>query len=155
MLLRKMLMTVLFFSVLTGCATKDDDYNGAQVIISYDEITEEVADTDGWEVTSFIDGGDDESDSFDGYVFDFNDDGTVIATKGNTEVTGEWAITSGSTDGTDTYAPVVFNLAFNTPDVFTDLTGEWYLVTYSETQITLAQDNEGNSEDDYLTFKNN
>ncbi len=89
-----------------------------------------------------------------GFVFNFNLDGSLIATDGNTALSGAWSITV-SDNGTDDLGDddVDFNILFASPVKFEKLTDDWEIKTYSANKIELIDVSGGNGGTDFLTFE--
>ncbi|MCB0457968.1 MAG: hypothetical protein KDC91_09510 [Flavobacteriaceae bacterium] len=115
-----------------------------------------------WRITSFIDSGQDETSDFNGYIFTFNENGTVTATKGATTISGTWSVSddssnSSSDDDGNSTDDDDFNLFFSvSPDSdFEDLNDDWDFISVSSTKMELIDISGGNGGTDYLTFQKN
>jgi hypothetical protein len=97
-----------------------------------------------WQVTKFVDDEKDETDHFNGYVFQFNSDGTVTATRGSNVIKGKWSTTS---DGSKTK----LNLDFGA-SAFEELNSDWIIKSGSTSSIQLEHVSGGNGSIDYLNF---
>jgi len=130
----KLTAAVISFLALTVSCTRSLD-NPNNVVV------------DGtWRVTLFTDSGNDETSDFSGYTFSFNSNGTVTATKSGTSQDGTWSTSSGK-----------FNIDLG-PKVDTnkplgELTDDWKIISSSNTEIKLTDDNAASSE--FLTFTKN
>ncbi len=110
-----------------------------------------------WEITYFYDSGHEETGNFSGYSFNFNEDGTLVAVNGNTEVTGTWSVFEiddlpSDDDGSMTENVNKLSLFFVTPDEFLDLNKEWDIIYITENHIEVSHENGGNDQINYLTF---
>ncbi|MBV1924297.1 MAG: hypothetical protein KUG68_09760 [Flavobacteriaceae bacterium] len=146
---------------VTSCSSDDDTTtnttdNTAEIIQTTNTVT-----TGDWMITSFIDSGDDETSNFSGYTFAFNSNGALVATKGATTVNGTWSITDDDDDSSDDDSDgdssndIDFNIAFNAPDDFTELTEDWDIVSRTDTRIVLIHVSGGNGGTDNLVFEKN
>lgn len=87
----------------------------------------------------------DETDFYQGFVFDFNSDETVIAVRNSLAIDGDWDI-----DTQATYQNLSLNFDGSELD---DIETEWKVVEYSNTSIRLKKQHSNST--DYLTFKKN
>ena len=98
-----------------------------------------------WKVTSFIDSGNDETNHYSNYEFQFNSDGTVTAIKTGSTVNGTWS--NGNDD-----SQLKLYLTFSTTP-FDELNDDWHITSQSDSQIKLEDVSGGNGGTDYLTFQ--
>jgi hypothetical protein len=132
-----------FFIVLASSCNKDDNSLTEQK----NTVTTNVQQGN-WRITYFNDSGNDETSYFNGYVFQFNTNTTVVATKTGSTVNGTWNI--GNDDST-----VKFILDFGSTVKFEDLNDDWHVIEQSATLIKLEDVSGGNGGTDYLTFEKN
>jgi hypothetical protein len=152
-----MLLMMSFSLMSSTCSSSDDDGmnpNDNSVIIA--DVTATVQ-TGTWRITSFIDSGNNETSNFSGYSFTFNGNGALVADNGNSTVTGTWSITDddNSNDDSSNSDDIDFNIAFSSPDDFTELTEDWHIVSRTSTKIDLIHVSGGNGGTDTLTFEMN
>ena len=113
-----------------------------------------IAQSSTWQITSFIDSGNDETNHFSGYSFTFNNNGTITASNGTQTYTGTWSVTN-SNSNDDNSNDIHFNIRFTTPTTFDDdLTEDWNIVSKSNSKIELIHISGGNGGTDTLTFEN-
>lgn len=146
----------LMLVVLYSC-DKDDDStsnNDAQLIMEIqDNATEGL-----WQVTSYVDSGDNETSDYNGYTFNFAENGVLTATKGEEVVSGTWSVSSSDDDGSDDDGndndDIDFNIFFNVNEssVFDDLSDDWDVTNASSTQISLFDVSGGDGSTDLLVF---
>ena len=98
-----------------------------------------------WKVTSFIDSGNDETNHYSNYEFQFNSDETVIAIKTGSTVNGTWS------NGNDDSQQKLYLTFRTTP--FDELNEDWQITSQSTSQIKLEDVSGGNGGTDYLTFE--
>lgn len=114
--------------------------------------------TDGtWIVSSYIDDSNDETSDFATFRFNFNEDGVLNATdllsSSSTPYTGSWSITdSNSNDDDDSLDDLDFNINFAMSNKLDDLSDDWDIVSYTDTEIKLIDVSGGGGGTDYLTF---
>lgn len=153
--MKKGLVMLLMLIGMIACDDNEDDINPA----TQAQITEvkSIASEGQWVVTYFWDSDKDETASFTGYSFVFASNGSLIATKSATSITGQWSITADDDDDDidDDYDDVDFNIAFATPADFEELTEDWHIVSISNTKMELTHVSGGNGGTDFLTFERN
>lgn len=150
---------LLMFSLAmmsTSCSNDDDSSsNNSQQIA---EI-ESIAQSGDWRITNFVDSGQNETADFNGYDFNFNSDGSLVASNGTTALTGSWSVKDddSSNDDSNDDDDIDFNIFFLVPDSndFEDLNDDWDIVSTSSTRIELIDISGGNGGTDFLTFEKN
>ena len=153
--MKKGIVMLLMVTGMIACDDNGDDVNPTtQAQIS--EV-KSIAAEGQWTVTYFWDSDKDETASFSGYSFVFAADGSLIATKSATSISGQWSITGDDDDddSDDDDYDVDFNIAFSTPADFEELTEDWHIVSISDTKIELTHVSGGNGGTDFLTFERN
>jgi hypothetical protein len=135
-------------------ACSGDDANNSNNV----DLTQARSDVQAgkWRVSNFVDSGQNETADFNGYEFDFRQDGTVEATNGTKTYNGTWSITDSSSSGDDSPdSDADFNLFFPVPadDDFEDLNDDWDIVTISNSLIDLIDISGGNGGTDILVFQ--
>jgi hypothetical protein len=114
--------------------------------------------TDGtWVVSSYIDDGDDETLDFASFRLNFKEDGVLNATdllsSSSTPYSGSWSITdSNSNDDDDSLDDLDFNINFAVSNKLDDLSDDWDIISYTETEIKLMDVSGGGGGTDYLTL---
>jgi hypothetical protein len=101
-----------------------------------------------WRVASFVDNGQDETNSFSGYSFRFESNGVVNATGGTQVVTGSWGA------GIDDSQSKLF-LVFSSNITFQDLTHDWHVLQSTATRVQLEDVSGGGSGTESLVFERN
>lgn len=145
-------LTFLFMAttlILASCAS-EESVTEIATDIDVTEVTE-IMSSDNWYISSFIDSDQDETNDFTGYEFAFTEDGTVVAIKGTTSITGTWSVNHSNDD--DSPSDPDFNLFFAGSDLFEDLNDDWDIINYTPVKIELINVSGGNGGTDYLTFK--
>lgn len=97
-----------------------------------------------WKISSFKENTQDVTDHFTGYVFAFNTDNTVTATRADDIVKGSWSTT---TDDSKTKMNISFPSA-----PFNELNEDWVITNGNASTIELKHESGGNGGIDYLTF---
>jgi hypothetical protein len=114
--------------------------------------------TDGtWIVSSYIDDGDDETADFTTFRFTFLESGVLNATdllsSNSNPYAGSWSITdSNSNDDDDSLNDLDFNINFSVNNKLDDLSDDWDIISYTDTEIKLIDVSGGNGGTDYLTL---
>lgn len=135
--------------VLSSCSSNEDSNSNEKEI---NEV-KAIAQSNTWQITSFIDSGNDETNHFSGYSFTFNNDGSITASNGSQTHTGSWSVTN-SNSNDDSPNDIHFNILFITPTTFDDdLTEDWNIVSKNNTKIELIHISGGNGGTDTLTFE--
>ncbi|MEN9969094.1 MAG: hypothetical protein RIR94_1288 [Bacteroidota bacterium] len=112
--------------------------------------------TDGtWVVSSYIDSGDDETNDFSTFRLNFLEDGvlngTDLLSSNSNPFTGSWSITD-SNSNDDSLDDLDFNINFNVGNKLDDLSDDWDIISYTDTEIKLIDVSGGNGGTDYLTL---
>tara|TARA_R100000306_G_scaffold26764_1_gene30444 strand:- start:12663 stop:13157 length:495 start_codon:yes stop_codon:yes gene_type:complete len=157
MKITSILTIIMYVVTVASCSGDDNNDDNNQNDTSANQTTE-IAQTGTWRITQFIDSGDDETSDFNGFVFTFNSDGTVIANRDELSVSGTWSVndSSNSSDDDDGSSnDIDFNLFFDVPETndFEDLNDDWDLVSASNSKIELIDVSGGNGGTDNLIFE--
>ncbi len=151
-LILKGILVIFIYTGLAMSCEKDDD-NISQQNSSVSEI-KDVAESGNWKITYFFDSDQNETDHFVGYVFTFNENGSLRAVNGSTTITGTWSVTdSNSSDDDGGSSDVDFNIFFATPSDFEDLSDDWEIIFINNSVIELTDVSGGNGGTDFLTFE--
>ena len=113
--------------------------------------------TDGtWIVSSYLDDGDDETADFSTFRLIFLESGVLNAmdllSSNSNPYAGSWSITDSNSNDDDNLADLDFNINFNVSNKLDDLSDDWDIVSYSDTEIKLIDVSGGNGGTDYLTL---
>ena len=101
-----------------------------------------------WRVTYFMDSGNNETNHFTGYTFQFNNDGSLSAVSSNHSLSGSWS------DGNDdSQSKLIINFGNNPP--FDDLNEDWHVTMLTSSTIKLEHISGGNGGTDLLHFEKN
>lgn len=148
--MKNALYLLIVVAAIVGC--DDDDSKSSQ----NEKVAnlKNIASSGSWRVTHFVDSDEDETDNFDGYVFQFTLSGVLTATNGSTVRTGAWSITDdGSNDDSNDYDDIDFNISFTSPSDFEELSEDWEIVSIDNSEIQLVHVSGGNGGTDLLTFE--
>ena len=108
------------------------------------EVFSEVFVNGTWKISSFIDGDEDETSEYNGYVFTFSSDGTSIAAANATTFNGNWAYYT-----EDNLSKVTLSYFGGTLD---ELEEDWQVIEFNSSFIKLRHISGGNGNTHYLTF---
>ena len=131
-------ISILALLMIVASCKKDDNSSSTSSINSTIQQGK-------WKVTSFIDSGNDETNHYSNYEFQFNSDGTVTAIKTGSIVNGTWS------NGSDDSQQKLYLIFSTTP--FDELNDDWHITSQSASQIKLEDVSGGNGGTDYLTFE--
>lgn len=112
--------------------------------------------TDGtWIISSYIDDGDDETNDFSTFRLNFLTggvlNGTDLLSSSSTPYAGTWSITD-SNSNDDSLDDLDFNMNFNVGNKLDDLSDDWDIISYTDTEIKLIDVSGGGGGTDYLTL---
>ncbi|MDP4261595.1 MAG: hypothetical protein Q8941_03590 [Bacteroidota bacterium] len=106
-----------------------------------------VASSGTWQVSLFINSGQDETAGFSGYSFTFNSNGALITLKNGVSKNGTWNVNGSNQFNIDLGPKDNTNLPFG------GLTHDWKILSVANTEIRLGDDNISSNE--FLTFSKN
>jgi len=101
-----------------------------------------------WKITNFNEKGQDHTNYFSGYSFDFQNGGVVKATSGASEISGTWGIRKDS-------GKTKLDLDFGNIPKFEELNEDWEIISQSSTKMDLKDVSGGDGGISYLTFERN
>jgi hypothetical protein len=140
----------LIILIFIAMACGDDDN------VNTNSKTEEVKDiaTKGrWRISYFFDTDKDETDNFNGYVFQFSPGGALTASNGSNSHSGSWSVTDeDSTDDSNDYEDIDFNISFAASPDFAELSEDWEILSVTNLKIELRHVSGGGGGTDLLTF---
>lgn len=141
----KKITFALFAVVLLFSSCKKD--NAVSV-----KNTENTISKGSWKATTFIEDGTNELTHLSGYVFTFEDNGTVKAVKSGVTTTGTWSV--GEESGDDSDSNIHLNINFTT-DPLTEISDDWHVMSVTSSKIELEDVSGGNGGTDELTLEKN
>lgn len=112
--------------------------------------------TDGtWIISSYIDSGNDETNDFSTFRLNFLTGGVLngadLLSSSSTPYAGTWSITD-SNSNDDSLDDLDFNINFNVGNKLDDLSDDWDIISYTDTEIKLIDVSGGGGGTDYLTL---
>lgn len=109
-----------------------------------------------WIVSSYIDDGDDETADFTTFRLDFLDDGilngTDLLSSNSNPYVGSWSVTDSNSNDDDSLEDLDFNINFAVGNKLDDLSDDWDIISYTDTEIKLIDVSGGGGGTDYLTL---
>lgn len=141
----KKITFALFAVVLLFSSCKKD--NAVSV-----KNTENTISKGSWKATTFIEDDTNELTHLSGYVFTFEDNGTVKAVKSGVTTTGTWSV--GEESGDDSNSNIHLNINFTT-DPLTEISDDWHVMSVTSSKIELEDVSGGNGGTDELTLEKN
>lgn len=144
--MKTILLTIGLLALATSCSKWQDNQK---------QITK--ISTDGtWVVSSYIDNGDDETADFTTFRLTFLESGVLNATdllsSNSNPYAGSWSITDSNSNDDDNLADLDFNINFNVSNKLDDLSDDWDIISYTDTEIKLIDVSGGGGGTDYLTL---
>ena len=124
-------MMLLFSPAILTLTSCDDDDDGISATVIEDNLEDGT-----WRITNYSDSGDNETDHFNNFIFNFDDTGVVTASNGNIIYPGTWSITDNDDDD-NSLEDLDFHLTFVVPEDFAELTQEWEITSQSSTRVEL------------------
>jgi hypothetical protein len=101
-----------------------------------------------WIITNFNEDGQDHTNYFSGYSFDFRDAGVVKASSGTNVISGIWIIRKDS-------GKTKLDLNFGNIPKFEELNEDWEIVSQNSTKMDLKDVSGGDGDISFLTFQKN
>jgi hypothetical protein len=149
---RKILAMLVMAFATAAC---DDNDNNKRDSRAKQAEVEKTAGAGQWRITSFMEDGVDETQDFNGYIFEFDSGSVLTATNGSNNLVGTWTVTGDDSgdDDMDELDDLDFNIAFTNPSAFQELSEDWEIVSVSNTKIELRHTSGGNGDTDLLTFE--
>ncbi|MCB0466291.1 MAG: hypothetical protein KDC78_11570 [Aequorivita sp.] len=145
-------IAIFIYIVAISACSKDDNNSSQQNNTVTQTVT--TAQSGSWKITYFFDSDHEETGHFTGYVFTFNANGSLVAVKGSSTITGTWSVTDGSSSDDDGGSgDTDFNIFFASPPDFEDLSDDWDIISVSDSKIELTDVSGGNGGTDFLTFQ--
>ncbi len=146
------LFLAAFIVIAAAC---NDDSVSPDIQTQIDEM-ESIAASGDWIITYYFDDKDETAD-YAGYSFKFNENGSIIASNGTTQVSGTWSVTrdDDSNDDNPDEGDIDFNISFLSPDKFAELSDDWDIKSRTSSKIELIDISGGDGSTDLLTFERN
>ena len=105
-----------------------------------------------WIVSFYYDSGKDETYHYNGYSFTFSADGLLSASSSTGDFSGNWHIGDHSSDDDNSSNRLVISITGNKQ--MDDLTDDWVILSLSDTEISLKDDNPSSMEELKFSRKN-
>lgn len=144
----KTFLIICLFVLVPAISCSEDDDNS----VTNQSNIENKVQKGTWQISKFIDSGDDETENFEGYSFTFNSNNILVATNGTNTYNGAWSITDDNSND-DSSDDLDFNISFTSPPDFEELSEDWDIISITSNKIELIHISGGNGGTDYLTFQ--
>lgn len=108
-----------------------------------------------WRISSYINSGNSETNTFKSYNFIFGSSNVITATNGTNAYVGTWSVVTDTSNDDNLSSDLDFNIAFLSPATFADLTDDWDVVSHTATTISLIDVSGSNGGTDTLVFTKN
>lgn len=142
------LALIFIFNTASFCSRDEVQYN----TIDISPIVSGMAQGT-WHVSEYSDHGIDKTANFNGYNFTFGSANVLTASNGSNTYNGTWIVTNYKTGDESTADNIDFNISFEAPTNFADISDDWDIVSRTDTQLVLV-DGTGESID-HMTFEKN
>ncbi len=132
-------LSAFFFSCEDALQFLDDNSNsnsGNEIIISEGQ----------WRITNYTDRAKNETSDYNGYEFNFEDNGTIVVLNNLNNYTGTWR--TGNDDSKDK-----FIIAFNAPERLREISDDWEIVEQTDSKLELYHKSGGDGHESFLTFE--
>ena len=123
-------LTLLSSFILISCAEEEEVIPSSEVVES---VSSFLLSEDGLVLTRLTDEGEEEGSYFTSYVFQFGENGRVVATASENTVEGTYSL---SQDESRTE----LQMSFPTISNFDELNDDWYLLSIEQNSITFEDD---------------
>lgn len=134
--MKKVLFAVALSGALVACQ-KDEPApigpNGSSGNVDPQDLTSFLVADDTWRISEFMEDNANETDDFNGYVFDFQEGGKVAAIRNDERVEGSFNV---FTDDGRTEMRMNFPVTGN----FSELTDDWYYISQTSSQVRFEDD---------------
>ncbi len=144
--MKNILLPMIALGLLTSCSKWKNDQK---------QINKAAIDGT-WIVSSYIDDGDDETADFTTFRLDFLEDGilngTDLLSSNSNPYVGSWSVTDSNSNDDDSLEDLDFNINFAVGNKLDDLSDDWDIISYTDTEIKLIDVSGGGGGTDYLTL---
>ena len=144
--MKNILLPMVALGLLTSCSKWKNDQK--QINKAAIEGT--------WIVSSYIDDGDDETADFTTFRLDFLEDGilngTDLLSSNSNPYVGSWSVTDSNSNDDNSLEDLDFNINFAVGNKLDDLSDDWDIISYTDTEIKLIDVSGGGGGTDYLTL---
>jgi hypothetical protein len=141
--MKKVFMYLSLSLILYSCDNDDNDYHSTNVPLNAstpEAINDFLTNTEGLIVTNFREDGVSKTNLFSGFVFVFNESGSITAMRNSDTILGNYSIFLD--DG-----KIELAMVFPIVSGFFELTDDWYFVSKTQNEIIFAD------EDDLIQFQ--
>ncbi|MEN9347085.1 MAG: hypothetical protein RLZZ77_596 [Bacteroidota bacterium] len=140
--MKKLTVALFAFAFLLFSCKKDNS-------VSVENMQKTVT-KGSWKATTFTESGTNQLSDISGYVFTFDDNGTLKAVKSGVTITGTWTVGEGS--GDDSESHIQLNINFTT-DPLTEIADDWHVLSVNSSKVELEDVSGGNGGTDELVLE--
>ena len=136
--------SLVMFALIVFSSCKKDKEEEEYVVTSEDITAIKSAIEGGeWKISYFLNDDEDKTADFADFNFSFGNTGSLGATDGNTAISGVWAIDSSGNEDDHVH----FDIIFNSPENFEELSKDWDVKKYSNGNVELTGGNSKSTTD--------
>lgn len=139
---------IFIFNTASFCSRDEIQYSNVDVSPIVSGMSQGT-----WRITEYLDHGIDKTANFTGVDFTFGSNNLLTANSGGTIVNGTWIVTNNNHTDESPNDPVDFNISFESPPTYADITDDWDIVSRTATKLVLV-DGTGQSIDNMTLEKN-
>lgn len=145
------LFCLFMLNVASMCSSDDDNNStGTNPTPVINAITNGT-----WRVTSYVDSGNDETNHFSGYNFNFGSSNVITVTNGTNTYSGAWSVNADDDNDDNPGGDLDFNIAFASPPDFAELTEDWQIISFTSNTLSLKHVSGGGGGTDTIVFTKN
>lgn len=147
---KTILLAALF--VLAACDEATDanqDSASAKIM----EVENRAINGQQWRITNFRQADINHTETFSGYIFEFDSNNLLTSTNGSENLSGTWSVKSNGNNDESEFDNVGFSIVFTNPTSFADLAGNWKIYTITDSTIELRHSTIGSSQPDVIRFE--
>jgi hypothetical protein len=151
----KNLTTLLLLGFITLLSCDDTStVNNDHTAVGLVEVENRAINGEQWRVTSFTRSSVDHTNLFDGYIFEFDSNNLLTSTNGSDNLSGTWSVKDQKRkeNKKSEFDDIGFSIGFTNPTLFEQLSGNWEIVTITDSKIEL-RNSIRNSQADLITFE--
>lgn len=145
------LLLALFLSAsCDDTSTENQDNIPAKV----NEVENRAINGQQWRITHFTNSNVDRTSVFAGYIFEFDSHNLLTSTNGSENLSGTWSVSNTPSDDQmkTEFDNIGFTISFTNPTQFEALTGDWEILSITESRIELRDANNG-SQNNMIRFE--
>jgi hypothetical protein len=145
------LLLALF--ALSSCDDTSSE-NRDNIAAKVNEVENRAINGQQWRITNFTNSNLDRTEVFNGYIFEFDSNNLLTSTNGSDNLSGSWSVKNTASDGEakTEFDNIDFLISFTNPAQFEALTGNWEIVSITDSRIEL-RNLKADSQNDVIRFE--